>query len=280
MYVLARTNNPRPTFHVDMTPEERALMERHVAYWSAYAERGIAVAFGPVMDPSGAYGVGIYRVDDLDHMRRLLARDPALGLLQYDVFEMPQVVMGRPAPGTAGATGEGETGRDFRAASGSKQLPKAAVDGVAGIILAFADVDGTPEETFRALTTDEVEAWWSLPGVYRQRDWRADLRPGGAWSVAVEMVDGGVVHAWGEFCELDPPRKIVMTRRFDAHPFLGERETTLTSRFEPSPHGTRVTVRDEGFVGRAQAAYGNAEIWEKVLGWLDGHLSARRRSAT
>jgi len=71
------------------------------------------------------------------------------------------------------------------------------------------------------------------------------------------------------------PSKIVMTRRFDAHPFLGERETTITYRLEPSAHGTLLTVRDEGFVGRAQAAYGNAEIWEKVLGWLDGYLSSR-----
>ncbi len=61
-----------------------------------------------------------------------------------------------------------------------------------------------------------------------------------------------------------------MTRRFDAHPFLGEHETTITYRLETSPYSTLVTVRDEGFIGRAQAAYGNAEIWEKVLGWLDG----------
>jgi hypothetical protein len=31
-------------------------------------------------------------------------------------------------------------------------------------------------------------------------------------------------------------------------------------------------VRDEGFIGRRDAAYGNAEIWEKVLGWLDAYL--------
>jgi hypothetical protein len=87
----------------------------------------------------------------------------------------------------------------------------------------------------------------------------------------VQLVDGGVVHAWGEFCELDAPSKIVMTRRFDAHPFLGERETTITYRLEPSAHGTLVTVRDEGFVGRAQAAYGNAEILGEglgLVGWL------------
>jgi hypothetical protein len=69
------------------------------------------------------------------------------------------------------------------------------------------------------------------------------------------------------------PHRIMMTKRFGGHPLLGERETTLTYRLQPCPHGTLVTVREEGFVGRSDAAYGNAENWEKVLSWLDGHLS-------
>ena len=65
-----------------------------------------------------------------------------------------------------------------------------------------------------------------------------------------------------------------MTRRFDTHPFLGERETTITYRLEPRAAGTLVTVRDEGFIGRTEAAYGNAEIWERVLGWLASYLQS------
>jgi uncharacterized protein YndB with AHSA1/START domain len=146
------------------------------------------------------------------------------------------------------------------------------------MIIAVAEVGGSPQRVFRALTTSEVERWWSLPGVYRQKDWTADLRVRGAWSVSVELNDGSVVHAEGEFCEIVEPHKLVMTRKFDSHPFQGPRETTITYRFEPSPHGTLITVRDEGFVGRSEAAYGNAEIWERVLGWLDAHLSAEEPS--
>jgi Transmembrane secretion effector/Activator of Hsp90 ATPase homolog 1-like protein len=79
----------------------------------------------------------------------------------------------------------------------------------------------------------------------------------------------------GEFCELDIPNKIVMTRRFGANPLLGERETTLTYRFQPSPYGALVTVREESFIGRPEAAYGNAENWEKALGRLDGYLGSK-----
>jgi uncharacterized protein YndB with AHSA1/START domain len=172
-------------------------------------------------------------------------------------------------------TTEPKTKSDFRSATPSKRAPRATVDGVAGIILAFADVAGTPDQAFRALTTGEVEKWWTTPGVYHLKDWKADLRVQGRWSVTVELNDGKQVHEWGEFCELDVPHKIVMTRRFGGNPLIGERETTLTYRLQPSLHGTLVTVREEGFIGRPEAAYGNAENWEKVLGWLDDHLKPR-----
>ena len=67
-----------------------------------------------------------------------------------------------------------------------------------------------------------------------------------------------------------------MTRRFSNHPFQGDRETTLFYTFEPSPYGTLVTLRDQGFIGRSEAAYGNAGIWEKVLGWLDTWLATQQ----
>jgi uncharacterized protein YndB with AHSA1/START domain len=163
---------------------------------------------------------------------------------------------------------------DFRVPTVSRRLPRAVADGKGGIIIAVADVAGSPERVFRALTTDEIVQWWTMPGVYHWKDWKADVRALGPWSVTVKLADGNTVHAWGEFCEIDFPNKIVMTREFDGHPFLGSRETIITYRLEPSPYGTLVTVRDEGFIGRSQAAYGNAEIWEQVLGWLDAYLSA------
>jgi len=92
MYFFVKTQNPRPTFHLDMTAQERSIMERHVAYWSEKAKRGIAIVFGPVMDPKGVYGMGVYQVLDEAEMRELLAHDPANGLLEYEVLPMARVV--------------------------------------------------------------------------------------------------------------------------------------------------------------------------------------------
>jgi hypothetical protein len=94
VYFFIRTNNPRPTFHRDMTPAERETMTNHVAYWTERAREGISIVFGPVADPQGFYGIGIYRVADEEQMRRLLDDDPAIGLLKYEITPMADAVVG------------------------------------------------------------------------------------------------------------------------------------------------------------------------------------------
>jgi uncharacterized protein len=69
---------PRPTFAADMTPDERATLMEHGAYWSALMAAGKAVAFGPVDDPRGSYGLGILLVDDLDEAEAIREADPAI----------------------------------------------------------------------------------------------------------------------------------------------------------------------------------------------------------
>jgi uncharacterized protein YndB with AHSA1/START domain len=174
-------------------------------------------------------------------------------------------------------TAESKTKADFRMPTASKwSAPRAVADGGGGTIIATAEVAAPPERVFRALTTDEVERWWGHPDFYRQTEWTADLRVCGQWSVTVVFKDGSTNVGSGEFAELDAPRKLVMTRKFEKHPLQGKRETTITYRLEPVENGTRVTVRDDGFVGRSEAAYGNAEHWERVLGWLDAYLRSDR----
>ncbi len=163
---------------------------------------------------------------------------------------------------------------DFRLPKESKWVaPRAVADGGGGTLIATAILDVPAERIFRALTSDEVERWWGAPGFYRWTDWHADLQVCGQWSVIVRFTDGSTNGGSGEFIEIDAPKKIVMTRRLEKHPLLGSRETTITYRLDPTPHGTRITVREEGFAGRGEAAYGNAEHWERVLGWLDTYLS-------
>lgn len=97
-YFLCRLLPPRPTFAQDMTEAEAKVMRNHVAYWTALAERGTAIVFGPVADPQGAWGVGILEVEDEAEVQSLTTNDPvmraALGAT-YEILPMPRAVIGR-----------------------------------------------------------------------------------------------------------------------------------------------------------------------------------------
>ena len=68
----------RPTFALDMTDEEREIMERHAAYWQPFIDSGHMVIFGPVLDSTGSWGLGVVEADDEDELRAFAAEDPAV----------------------------------------------------------------------------------------------------------------------------------------------------------------------------------------------------------
>jgi uncharacterized protein len=81
---------PRPTFAVDMTEEERTVMERHAAYWQSSIDSGQMVIFGPVSDSTGSWGLGVVEAEDEDELRAFAAGDPAVttGTAQLEVGKM------------------------------------------------------------------------------------------------------------------------------------------------------------------------------------------------
>ena len=69
---------PRPTFPRDITPDERAMMARHVAYWKEFFKDDSLLVFGPVADPRGAYGIAIIAVPTEADARHRADNDPAI----------------------------------------------------------------------------------------------------------------------------------------------------------------------------------------------------------
>lgn len=96
MYYFLKLHPPRASFTQDMTPDERAVMMAHIAYWAPYVDNGTMVVMGPVMDPAGAYGVGVIGVDAEEDLKTLLDADPANGLNRYEVHPMRAKVGARP----------------------------------------------------------------------------------------------------------------------------------------------------------------------------------------
>lgn len=85
---------PRPTFVQDMTAEERSIMQQHIVYWNDLMNKGFVIAFGPVIDPNGVYGLGIIEVDDVEQVNEFITNDPANGLNKYEFYPMMAVTPG------------------------------------------------------------------------------------------------------------------------------------------------------------------------------------------
>jgi uncharacterized protein len=86
---------PRKTFSQDMTDAERKIMLQHIAYWKENMDEGRVIAFGPVLHPDGAFGVGIIQVNNEDEAKALAENDPAItsGLNTYEFYFMPNIVV-------------------------------------------------------------------------------------------------------------------------------------------------------------------------------------------
>jgi hypothetical protein len=90
-----RLNPPRPTFTQDMTAEERQMMGEHIGYWSGLMGDGRVVAFGPVADPAGGWGVSIVQADDEAGVQQMIDGDPVKvrgSGFGYEVFAMPGAI--------------------------------------------------------------------------------------------------------------------------------------------------------------------------------------------
>jgi uncharacterized protein len=81
---------PRPTFAADMTGEERALMKQHAEYVRTFFEGGQVLAYGPVLDPSGAFGVALLEVNDEAEAHKFAKEDPTIlaGMNTYTITPM------------------------------------------------------------------------------------------------------------------------------------------------------------------------------------------------
>jgi uncharacterized protein YciI len=89
---LCRLNPPRASFGADMTPDEMALMGEHAAHWRGSALWPRVLAFGPVADPRGFFGVAVVDAADEDAVRAVTDGDPVVvkgNGFAYDILAMP-----------------------------------------------------------------------------------------------------------------------------------------------------------------------------------------------
>ena len=87
---MFRLKAPRPSFALDMTDEEQEIMGRHAAYWQPLIESSQMVVFGPVLDDTGSWGLGVIEAEDEDELRAFAAGDPVVttGTAEVEIGKM------------------------------------------------------------------------------------------------------------------------------------------------------------------------------------------------
>jgi uncharacterized protein YciI len=81
---------PRATFPFDMTADERAFMQQHVAYFGRHFDAGKVLIYGPVMAADEPYGMGVLDVTDEAEARSIMENDPSVKakLNRYELAPM------------------------------------------------------------------------------------------------------------------------------------------------------------------------------------------------
>jgi uncharacterized protein YndB with AHSA1/START domain len=133
--------------------------------------------------------------------------------------------------------------------------------------------DAPRELVYENWTRAEHLAGWFAPYGFTMVSSSADARPGGRWKVEYRSGDGVVYVEAGEFVELAPPGKLVLTLTYLRGDSEGPR-TTVTVTLRAVGGKTEMTFVQTGFdeVTRPDGfADGWAECFEKLAGQLGEH---------
>jgi uncharacterized protein YndB with AHSA1/START domain len=137
-----------------------------------------------------------------------------------------------------------------------------------------------PGIVFEAWTSAEHARRWWYPRS-DGRDWSCiafemDFRVGGAYRYCIRSPEGHDSWAHGVFREIVPPRRLVLTFRWESQPLPAD-DTLLTVTFAPEGRGaTRLVFRQEPFA-EAAARDSHASGWGAVLDHLASHLATGAR---
>ncbi|WP_255168243.1 SRPBCC family protein [Natrononativus amylolyticus] len=138
--------------------------------------------------------------------------------------------------------------------------------------------DAPRERVFEAWTDpDRVEQWWG-PAGFTSTVHELEVRPGGAFRLDMHAPDGTVYPDSGEFHEVEPPERLVLTSRaFEDEDGAYGLEVYNTVTFAERGGRTELTLEAEVIAARpevAEALEGMELGWSQSLEKLDDTVAA------
>lgn len=127
---------------------------------------------------------------------------------------------------------------------------------------------------FRALTEPrELAEWWG-PAGFTIPSVRSDLRPGGAYRIAMRPPEGDPFFLAGEFREVDPPNRLSYTFRWE-DPDPEDRETVVTLSLRAIDDGSTELALDQGDFTTERRRSLHEDGWTESFDKLEGVLTGR-----
>jgi len=133
-----------------------------------------------------------------------------------------------------------------------------------------------PAVVWEALTTSEGVSAWMGPDDGPVLTAEADPVVGGRFRVRFRMLDGSEHESSGEYVEVDPPHRLVMTWRWQGDEDEGTSRIEIT--LTPVEGGTELTFIHSQLADEATRD-GHAEGWNGSLDKLERHFTAGGKTA-
>lgn len=125
-----------------------------------------------------------------------------------------------------------------------------------------------PDRVFQAFRDPGLLRQWAAPDEHRNEAVEQDFRVGGAYRREMRFPDGSLQVLTGTYREIDPPRRLVYTYRWET---LDMPETLVEIDLTATSEGTELRLAHSGFAS-PDFAEGHDSGWRQCFGRLDSLL--------
>lgn len=133
-------------------------------------------------------------------------------------------------------------------------------------------IRATPAKLWNAFVDPrELLHWWG-PDAGPTLSAETDVRVGGTFKIVFRTMGGEQFESHGEYLELDPPRRLVMSFWFSVSPEVRSR---VTVSIVPGDGDVEVTVKHDGFSDEGLPIH-HEEGWKGALGKMAARLEGPR----
>ena len=132
-------------------------------------------------------------------------------------------------------------------------------------------LQASPSRVFRALTDPaELAQWWGPPG-FSTPELELEVTVGGGYRFTMQPPEGDAFHLSGEYLEIDPPNRLVLTFRWD-EPDPDDRETIVRLSVTAGDDASLVSLWQGTFATEARLVLhqeGWSDSFEKLRAFLE-----------